>query len=83
MNPHILMSDNVIASLGDAMLSNTSDGNSLHLLLNDMTTCQTTDSMMLNNLSDFIFKNRHPNSFVYKETNVRHGIWLLNKTLHS
>jgi hypothetical protein len=36
MNPHVLMSDNV-ASLGSAMLSNTSDGNSLHLLLNDMT----------------------------------------------
>ena len=60
------MSDNVIASLGDAMLSNTSDGNSLHLLLNDMTTRHRTDSMMLNNLSDFIFKNRLPNPFFLK-----------------
>jgi hypothetical protein len=36
--------------------------------------------MMLNNLSDFIFKNRYPNSFVYKETNVRHGVSIVQNS---
>ena len=73
MNTHILMSDNVIASLGDAMLSNTSDGNSLHLLLNDMTTRQRTD-MHAKQSFRFYFQEQTTKSFFFKETNVRHGI---------